>query len=102
MVAVADREVRRHILRLLADTPDGQENTRIVFQQLLLLAHRIVWSEFDRHVTYLERDGSITQRWLQPDMDRTRVLSITKRGLDIYEGTLVDPGIMPPAGSAAV
>ena len=102
MVKVADQEIRRHILRLLAETPDGEENTRIVFQQLLLLGHRLVLSEFDRQVMYLERAECITLEWLRPAIDRTRTLHITKRGLDVFEGSVQDPGILPPMATGAV
>ncbi len=98
MASVEAREIRRHALRLLAKTPDGQENTRVIYQQLLDLAYRLVWNEFDELITYLVRAGCVEQRWLQPEIDRMRVLTITQRGIDIVQGTVQDPGIMPPAG----
>ncbi len=99
MVNAEDRELRRHALRFVAATADGEENSRIVYQQLVDYGHRVTWGEFDRQITYLERAGYLLVRWIRPEIDRTRMLRITKAGLDILEGTMADPGVMPPAGS---
>jgi hypothetical protein len=61
--------------------------------------HRITWIEFDRLLVYLERAGYLTARFLQPEIDRTRIATITKLGLDILEGTVRDPGVLPPSQS---
>ncbi len=97
MVNTEDRELRRHALRFIAATPDGEENSRIVYHQLVDYGHRVTWAEFDRLIVYLERAGYLVVRWIRPEVDRTRMLRITKAGLDVLEGTIADPAVMPPA-----
>jgi hypothetical protein len=97
MAEASDREVRRTILRFVGRTPDGEEFSRVVLEQLQDLGFRILWRDFDQHLTYLERAGCLTLRFLHPTLDRARMLTITKRGLDVLEGTERDPGIMAPA-----
>jgi len=99
MVNAEEREMRRHALRFVARTDDGEQNTRILFHQLADVGYRITWREFDAVVIYLERAGCLTVEWLEPELSRMRRLRITKLGLDIVEGTVTDPGIMPPSRS---
>lgn len=92
-----DRELRRHALRFLKSAPEGEQNSRILYMELLDYGHRITWREFDQMVLYLERAECVTVRYVRPEIDRTRILRLTQRGLDVVEGTVQNPGIMPPA-----
>lgn len=96
MASAEDRELRRHALRFLAAEPDGQQNSRVLFQQLLDYGHRITWREFDRIVLYLKAGGFVAVQDLEPEISAVRVITITKAGLDIVEGTVADPGILAP------
>lgn len=97
MASAEDRELRRHALRYIARTEDGKQVSRILYMQLVDYGHRLTWMEFDRLIAYLERAGLVTVSWLQPEIDRSRVLTITQRGYDVVDGTVVEPGVMPPA-----
>jgi len=97
MATASNREIRRHILRLVAGTPDGEQFSRVLFQQLIDLRWAIIWPEFDRHLVYLERAGCVDLRFLHAAVDRSRIVRILQRGLEILEGSQADPGIMPPA-----
>ncbi len=96
MAMAGDREIRRHLLRFLAKGEEGRALSRIVYQQLIDYGHRITWSELDRHILYLERAGCLVARYVHPSVDRVRWLEITQKGLDLVEGSLREPGIMPP------
>ena len=96
MPSATDREIRRHILRFVHTGENGKSLSRIVYQQLLDYGHRIVWSEFDRHVLYLERAECLAVSFVHATVDRLRWLSITGKGLQVLEGSAADPGIMPP------
>lgn len=96
MVNVEERELRRHALRFVRVTPDGAENSRVLYNQLVDYGHRITWPEFDRLVVYLERSGYITTQFLRPEIDRTRIITVTQLGIDVVEGTVRHPGVLPP------
>jgi len=96
MATAVDREIRRHLLRFVHDARDGEEFSRVVHQQLITYGHRITWQEFDRHLTYLERAGCVQGRFLRPAVDRSRQLKITQKGIDVLEGSVQEPGVMPP------
>jgi len=98
MVSAEERELRRHALRFVARTEDGEQNTRILYHQLADVGYRITWREFDEVLMYLERAGCLTVEWTEREVSRMRQLRITQRGLDIVQGTVADPGIMPPVG----
>lgn len=96
MASAEDRELRRHILRFLDGTRNGRENSRVLFMMLIDIGYRITWREFDRAVLYLERAKCIEVQDLAPEVSPARIISITQRGLDIYQGTVKEDGIMPP------
>jgi hypothetical protein len=96
MARAEDREIRRHVLRLLAGETNGRQNSRILFMQLIDLAYRITWREFDRTILYLSAGGFVEVQELAPEVSPVRTVTITKKGLDVYEGTVHEPGIMPP------
>lgn len=97
MATARDREIRRHALRFLAAEPDGRQNSRILYQQLIDYGHRLVWTDFDRLILYLELAQLVTVRNLEPEISAVRMITITKRGLDVLEGTLEEPGVLPPS-----
>jgi hypothetical protein len=96
-MSVVDRDLRRHALRLLARTPDGQEHSRVLYNELLDLGYMITWSQFDALLLYLDRSGCVSVGFLRPEIDRSRSVRITQRGIDIVEGTVQEPGIMAPS-----